>query len=550
MTQTLIHDLLIILAAGLLAGLVCRRLRVSVLIGYLVVGTILGRGVLGWVLDEHHELENFAEAGVFLLLFSIGLEFSIDDLKRLGRNLVVGGAVQMALVAIPVAATLMGLGMSWQSSTLIAAAIAFSSTVLVFKALAEWGQSQKPQGRRAIGILLFQDAALVPLLLLVPLLTGEGATAGPLQYALLALTSCLFVAGVVGLRYALASWLIPMLASYRSPELVILFTIVSLGGVTLAAHGVGLPPAVGAFAAGLIFNGNRWTHQIDALVLPFRETFAAVFFVGLGLIFDPRLIWNEPQTMALALASVIVIKAAAAAVALKLTGLSWGRSLGMGIGLAHVGEFAFVLVLLGVESGVLTEMDYQRVVAVAVGSLILTPPLLKLGLRWVRDEDEDEQLPGRTPQPETKRATVIGAGAIGRRVAAQLETLGRDVCLVDVSPINLHSFAQEGFRTVAGDASNEEILRLAEADHASVNVVCIAKDTAALRIVRLLRRLNQEGRLVVRCRYQSNAEKFLRAGAGHVISEEAEASLALIRALSAMEAETSGDPASGDSSIR
>ena len=195
---------------------------------------------------------------------------------------------------------------------LIAAAVSFSSTVLVFKALSEWGHSSLPHGRRAIGILLFQDAALIPLLLLVPLLTGTGEAAGPIKYVLLAVTSLLFVGAVVGLRYVLAQWVIPLFASYRSPELVVLFTLVSLGGVTLAAYTVGLPPAIGAFAAGLMFSGNRWTRQIDALVLPFRETFAVVFFVSLGLLFEPRLVWSEPLVMLAGLAGLIAVKASAA----------------------------------------------------------------------------------------------------------------------------------------------------------------------------------------------------------------------------------------------
>ncbi len=283
MPQSLIHDLLIVLTAGLVAGLVCRWLQASVLIGYLVVGAIVGKGVLNLVADQGHQLEQFAEIGVFFLLFSIGLEFSIDDLKRLGSKLFIGGVTQMLMVAVPVGFVLMSMQLSWQSSILIASAVAFSSTVLVFKSLSEWGQSEEPHGQRAIGILLFQDAALVPLLLLVPLLTSGNEAANPAQYVILGITSLIFVIVVIGLRWLLARWLIPMFAKYRSPDLVILFTLVCLGGVTLAAFSVGLPPAVGAFAAGLIFNGNRWTKQIDALVLPFRETFAAIFFVGLGI---------------------------------------------------------------------------------------------------------------------------------------------------------------------------------------------------------------------------------------------------------------------------
>ncbi|QDT98619.1 cation:proton antiporter [Gimesia aquarii] len=533
MTQSLIYDLLTILAAGLIASLVCRWLRASVLIGYLIAGALLGQGVLGWVLDKNHQLEHFAEAGVFLLLFSIGLEFHLDDLKRLGFKLIIGGAVQMTLVAIPVAAVLLWLSISWQSAVLIAAAVTFSSTVLVFKALSERGHSEQSHGRRAIGILLFQDAALIPLLLLVPLLTGTGQAARLTDYIMLALTSILFVVAVAVLRYLLSKWVIPMFARYRSPELVILFTVVSLGAVTLAAYSVGLPPAVGAFAAGLIFNGNRWTKQIDALVLPFRETFAAIFFVGLGLIFDPRLILEKPVEMLLVLVGVIIIKTVAGTIALKLTGLPIRQAFGMGISLAHVGEFAFVLVLLGLESGVLTNVDYQNVVAIAVGSLIVTPPLMRFGLRFVHSEDaenENEHILD-TVSSESTRATIIGAGPIGRQLASQLEIKGNDVCLIDFSSINLHPFAQEGFRTVAGDATQSSTLELAGVSDSVLTAVCVPDDETAIRIVRAIRRLNRTGKLIVRCRYQTNVEKLKQAGADRVVSEEAVASIALMRTL-------------------
>lgn len=542
MNETLIFDLLIILSAGLFAALVCRGLGVSGLIGYLLVGAALGDGGLGWVHDEGHQLESFAEAGVFLLLFSIGLEFSLDDLRQMGRELLIGGSVQMLLVAVPVGFALHAAGLSPQAACLLASATAFSSTVLVFKALSEWGQSSSPHGRRAIGVLLFQDAALVPLLLLVPFLTGAGQAAGPAAYAILAFTSVLFVVGVLVLRYSLDRWVIPSLAGYRSPELIILFTLVALGGITMVAYKIGLPPAVGAFASGLIFSGNRWTKQIDALVLPFRETFAAVFFVGLGLISQPRLLWVEPLLIGACLVGLFVVKAIAATIALRLTQLPWRSAIGMGVGLAHVGEFAFVLVLLGLESGVVSELNYQRLVVVAVGSLVLTPLILKAGLAWTRDADEAS--PGELQRRAVvkhdrgdvgRTAAVIGAGPIGRRVAAQMETLGKDVCLIDLSPINLHSFAQEGFRTVAGDAADPAILTLAGADQCPVVAVCVPSDDIAIQVVGAVRRLNPAGFIAVRCRYQSNATKLRKAGAAAVVSEEVEACGALLRVLSQYE---------------
>jgi len=540
MPPSLIHDLLIILAAGLVAGVVCRRLQVSVLVGYLVIGALVGGSVLGWITQTQHEIEYLAELGVFLLLFSIGIEFSLEELLKLGRHLLVGGSVQMLLVAVPVAGLMLAAGLSWRPALLIAAATSFSSTVLIFKALSEQGHAGLPHGRRAIGVLLFQDAALIPLLLLVPLLTGEGETTSAADYARLAVTSLLFVVSVVILRRVLAKWLIPLLAGYRSPDLVVLLTLVCLGGVAWAAYAVGLPPAIGAFAAGLIFSGNRWTQQVDALVLPFRESFSAIFFVSLGLLADVSLLWREPGFMLSALAGLLVIKSLAATIALRATGLSWRSSAGMGIGLAHIGEFAFVLVLLGWEAGILGESQYQRIVTLAIGSLILTPLLLRTGLGWIQsgpDADAATDQP-RLPDGADERAIVIRAGPTGRQIASRLEITGKNVCVVDYSPLHLQPFAMQGFRTISGDATQADILELAEADRATMTVVCVSKDEIALRIVRAVRALSTEGFLLVRCRYQSNVTELLQAGASQVVSEEAQANDALIGILSTLTTQT------------
>ena len=172
--QVFIVDLLIVLAAGLVSGIVCKRIGVSLLAGYLIVGAVIGNSVLGLVSQENHELEYLARAGALFLLFSVGIEFSLEELVRLSRYFLVGGAVQMLAVALPLSAICLAFGMPWNGAILAGFAGALSSTVLVFKGLAEWGQTASPHGRRAIGILLFQDVALVPLMLLIPLLTEAG----------------------------------------------------------------------------------------------------------------------------------------------------------------------------------------------------------------------------------------------------------------------------------------------------------------------------------------------------------------------------------------
>lgn len=528
-----IVDLLAILAAGLVAALICRRLRISAIVGYLVMGGLLGEGALHWVGQDNHDLEVLSEAGVFLLLFSIGLEFSLDDLLRLGRQLVIGGSTQMALVAVPAGLIFSALGYDLPTSIVLAASLSFSSTVLVFNALVEYGESSTPHGKRAIGILLFQDMALVPLLLMIPMLTGD-APPTLSDVTQLAGASLLFVGLILVSRRLIAGWLIPSLANYRSPDIIILFTLVALGGITLSAYAMGLPAAVGAFAAGLAFGSNRWSVQIDALILPFRETFAAVFFVSLGLLLDVQIVLNLPLQLLLLIVAVIVLKSLAACLALQLTGLSWRSSLGIGIGLAHIGEFAFVLARIAWQNEVLSSEHYQLLNAVAIGSLIFTPLLLRAGLRWVEAIQEQEELPASSgfKQESLAGAVVIGIGPIGKQIASYLETQGIDVSLIDRSPLNLYPFEQLGFHTAAGDAAEPEILRAANTHVAGLIVLCVPDDQVALRILEQVRHMNEQAQVIVRCRYQSNVASFHKAQVQFVVSEEQQAYESMIGFLS------------------
>ena len=533
----LVHNLFIILIAGLIAGVVSKRLGLSTLVGYLLAGAVIGHGGLGLIAEDVEEIEHLARAGALLLLFAIGIEFSLEELARLSRFFFVGGAVQMLLVAAPIGLACVLLGVSWESALLIAAATALSSTVLVYRALTEWGETTSPQGRRAIGILLFQDVALVPLMLSVPLLAGREQGVGTWAYLLLALNSILFLVAVPVLRKVFARWVVPLLGNLRSVELVILFALIVLVGFCLGANVAGLPPALGAFAAGLVLNGNRLTGQVDALILPYRESFGVVFFISLGTLFDVRVLFESPVLLCTALLAVLVLKTGAATVALRLTRLPWHAAAGMGMGLAQLGELSFVLVSEGQHANLISDLDYNRVLFVAIGSLILTPQLLKVGLRWTRRWPQIDHLAedrrGTLPSAPGE-AMVIGLGPMGRQAASQLETMGVDVCLIDLSPVNLHAYAQQGFRTVSGDGVDPEVLDRADAAHARLAVVCVPDDPIALQIVKALCRLNPRCAVVVRCRYQSNTSALEKAGADTVVSEEAEASGALLRVLERM----------------
>ena len=471
----LVADLLIVLASGLVAAAVCKRLGASLLVGYLVVGAIVGQGGLRWI-ESHHQLEILAEAGALLLLFAVGIEFSVDQLRQLSRYFTVGGATQMLLVAGPLAIAAKLAGLPWNAALLIGAAAALSSTVLVFRALAELGQTASPHGQRAIGVLLFQDVALVPLLLVVPMLTGQGEAPNASTYILLAAKSTLFVVGVIVVRWTIGQWIVDRLAAMRSVELVVLFALCVLGGFGWGAHQLGLPAAVGSLAAGIALSGNRLSHQIDSIVLPFRETFAAVFFVTLGMLLQPIAFVHEPLLLSGALIGALALKTGAATVALRLVGLRWKAALGMGMGLAQLGEFSFLLVGEGVAEGLISAEHFNRLLFVALGSLILTPLLLRWGLPLTEDGEVEQTLsqkPSDTTPSTSPRAIVVGLGPIGRQVASRLETDGLEVCLIDYSPVNLYAFAQLGFRTVAGDAREPAILRKAHIEKCRLVVVCV-----------------------------------------------------------------------------
>lgn len=529
----LVFNLLIVLSAGLVAGVASKRLGISVLVGYLVVGTLLGSVGFGPVAHDDRGLEYLAQAGALLLLFSIGIEFSMDELHRLSRYFFVGGSIQMLLVAAPIVLTAALWGVSWRSAVLIGSAAALSSTVLVFKALEEWGQVATPHGHRAIGILLFQDVALVPLMLLVPMLTGSGDQPGWREWALLAGKSVLFVVAVLAVHAVIGRWIVSYLAELRSVELLLLFALIMLGSLSLGAYMAGFPAALGALAAGVALNGNRLSGQFDALILPYRETFAAVFFVSLGTLMRFDVLLEGPLVTLGGLVGVLALKTTAAALTLRLLGSGWRIAWSMGLGLSQLGELSFVLLSEGVVHDVISPLTYNRMLFIALGTLILTPQLLKTGLRWAEEEEEISLASGLlgAPPPPVDRALVIGLGPIGGQVASQLEIRGRDVCLIDLNPVNLHPYAQQGFRTLAGHGSDPELLHHADVDRCRLAVVTVPDDAAARDIVAAIRLLSPVCTIVVRCRYQANAALIRRAGANTVVSEEAEAGGAILRLL-------------------
>jgi CPA2 family monovalent cation:H+ antiporter-2 len=535
MSSLIIFDLLIILTSGFIAALFCRFLKLPMLVGYIAVGTLVGSSGLKWIGSQHHEIESLAEAGALLLLFSIGLEFSLKELIRLRRHIMLGGFVQMILVVVPLTIFGWTTGLLWQPSLLLGLTIALSSTVLVFKSLAEYGQTTSTSGRTSLAILLFQDIAIVPILLVVPFLAEQTPDKSIVDYFFLAINSAFIILAIPILRRILQSWITPFLYRQRSLELIVLFVLSLLGTLITITWKAGLPPALGAFACGLILNGNRLTGQIDALVLPFRETFAAIFFVSLGMLFNPEIIIHAPFFAIGAFLSLLIIKSTAGCIAARLIGLSWKPSFGIGLGLAQIGEFAFILAFAGLQAGVLLKSHYDYILIFATGSLMLTPILLKTGLRLMVNETDSEAF-GESPAAQLKldgitSALVVGIGYIGKQISLHLETRGFFVCAVDFSPVNLYPLSLQGITSISGDARDPAVLGRARVKTVQLAIVCVPDDTMAIDIVKSIRASNPECTVLVRCRYRLTAEELHKLGGDIIITEETSTTKALIDVL-------------------
>lgn len=514
-------DLITILLAGLISGIICRYLRISSLVGLLIVGAIVGRGGLNLIASRGPELEQIAQTGVLLLLFAVGIEFSIDELTKLSKHALWGGTAQMVLVMFPLVTVLLILGGSIERAIVVGGAVALSSTVLVYRTLVEWGQTNTPGGRRALAILLFQDLALIPLLLFMPVYSGSRSP-GLITGLLLTGMAFAFAAAVPLAHFIFNKWIIPFLIKVKSVELTMLVALVILLLSCWLAHVVGLSPALGALAAGVSLSGTRLTKQLDALVFPFRETFGVVFFVSLGSFIDWRVLWRESLWLLMAIPLLLVLKGVAGGAALWMTGLSWRTSLGAATLLIPMSELSFVLLSEAARSQVLTAIEYERMLIIALASLIISSELFRHGQRLLQSEPAAYP-PGDGVAVSTldiNKGIVVGLGPIGSLAASQLESRGVDVCLIDQSPVNLHPFAQQGFRTVCGDAREWETLLRAETQHAHLAVISVPDDGVAAAITRNVHQLSPSCVIVVRCRYQSSRKVLLKAGAQVVISEE------------------------------
>jgi CPA2 family monovalent cation:H+ antiporter-2 len=529
-----LRDLAVIFAGSLLVVLVFYRLKLPALPGFIVAGILLGPNALGLV-SEPRDVENLAEVGVILLLFTIGIEFSLSRLREMGRQILAGGSAQMGFTIL---ATL-GVGLAflgnWRVALFLGFLIALSSTAIVLKVMTDMSEIDAPHGRLATGILIFQDLCVVPIMLIVPFLAGkaEGGMAG----LLLALgKAALVVVGVILAARRIVPRVLKEILKTRSRELF-LIAVILIGTLTaLGTAAAGASLALGAFLAGLIISESDYGHQALAELMPFRDVFISLFFVAVGMLVQIATIREHLGLTLIAVAVIMGGKTLSAAVGPALLGYSGRVALLAGVAVSQIGEFSFVLARDGRIAGLLPDLLYQQFLGIAVITMLITPFLLQGGPAILDVFEKavplDKVLPGFRPRgfapvqdPIKDHVVVAGYGLNGRNLTAALRAISAPYLIIELNAQTVRKARAEGEPAFYGDATREEILHALGIERARMFVIAISDPAATRRMVRVARDLNPKLYIIARTRYVVEIPELTRLGANVVIPEEFETSI-------------------------
>jgi CPA2 family monovalent cation:H+ antiporter-2 len=533
-------NLLIVLATAIVGGMLARLLRLPVILGYLAGGVAVGPFGLGLV-HETESINSLANIGVVLLLFAIGLEFSLKELAKLGKVSVLGGIAQILLTAAAGYGMGRAMGLASMGAIVFGLLIALSSTMVVLKLLMDRGELDTIHGRVMLGILLVQDLSVVPIMVIMPSLGGQTES---LWLSLgIALAKAL---GFIVLMLALGIWAMPWfmkkVAGQRSRELFLLTIIVVCLAAAFGTYYFGLSAAFGAFAAGLLVSQSGFARQAFADILPLRDTFAALFFVSLGMLADLHFIAGNAGKVALVVLLVIAVKFVVGSFVTRLFGYSHKTTLMVGTGLIQIGEFSFVIAVFAVtmQPPLFSGEIFNLIIASAIITMLLTPFAMSLNsflYRWLSQERwfarwlvGGKQDSWDSAIPELKHHAVIcGYGAVGSRVAAVLEKQKFSYLVIELDPGLIAQLQARGIPHIYGDASSPEILAHAGLDKARI-LVCTIPDYVATELTaRNARRINPKLDIVARVHRDADVELLKDIGVTELVLPFFEGSLEMIR---------------------
>jgi CPA2 family monovalent cation:H+ antiporter-2 len=524
---------LILLGSAVAVVVLFRRLSMPAILGYLLVGAAIGPGILG-IVSASEERRYLAEFGVVFLMFSVGLEFSLPQLMAMRRTVFGFGGAQVALVMILATAVALAAGQSWKTGLIVGGVFAMSSTAIVSKTLSEQAQLHTPAGRQIMGVLLFQDLAVIPLLVLIPALALPAeALAGAMAVALGKAAVVLALVLFFGQR--LMRPLFNLVARQKSSEVFVLFVLFVTLGLAWVTELAGLSLALGAFLAGMLISETEYRYQVDDYIKPFRDVLLGLFFVTIGMLLDLGAVLSQWVLVAIVLLALLAVKFALIFGLGRLFGNEKPTALRSALALAPAGEFGFVLLSLAGREGALDPVTLQVVLSCALLSMALTPLLLAKSERivlyfveseWTQRAMALHQLAVKTMATQG-HVIVCGYGRSGQSLARFLEREGVSAIALDADPERVRQAAAAGDSVVYGDASRREVLMAAALSRAMAVVVTFADTPKALTILAHVREMRPELPVIVRTWDDTDVGRLREAGAAEIVAEVVEGSLML-----------------------
>ncbi|HXG52091.1 MAG TPA: cation:proton antiporter [candidate division Zixibacteria bacterium] len=525
-------ELLIVLAATLAIVFVFHKLRLSSIVGFLLTGVIIGPHALG-LIKSVAQVELLAEIGVVLLLFTIGVEFSLETIFLSARRLLWAGTLQVLLTVAAVAAVARLFGAPLEVGIFYGFLVSLSSTAIVLRIYNERGETHSIQGRLAAGILLLQDLCIIPMALLVPVL-GRAAGGSLAEVGRASAVAVAALAVMVLAARRLLPFLLHQVARLRNREIFVLFVVFVCLGTAWLASASGLSLALGALVAGLVISESELSHQVVADVLPLRDCFSGIFFISVGMLLNLGFLTRELAPALVELLLLVAIKTVVVFVVFWRLYRSVRLGIVLGLSLAQVGEFSFILAKAGMAYSLLTPESEQIFLAASILSMMATPFLIQsvhglafgleqaLGRAARRPRVEGEAAGDR---PEQGHVIVVGYGLNGQNLARVLKEVGIPYTVLEMNPDLVRSARAAGEPIVFGDGTRPEILREVGIERARVVVVAISDPAATARVVSQARRLRPDVYLIVRTRYVAEIEHLYQLGADQVIPEEFETSV-------------------------
>lgn len=531
----LLQDIVVLLGFSVVVVLLLQRLRLPSVLGFLVTGVIIGPFGFG-LIENPEQIDILSEIGVILLMFVIGMELSLKQLASMKHTVFIGGSLQVGISIIITAFIFYVLGFSWNEAVFTGFLFSLSSTAIVLKILYDRNEITAPHGRMALGILIFQDLIVVPMMLVTPIMAGT--TSNVLNEILFLILKS---AMVLALTYVGAKYVVPramyFIALTKSKELFLLATIALCFTVAFITASAGLSLAFGAFLAGLIISESDYSHQATSTILPFRELFISFFFISIGMLLDIDFFMSNAGMILLMVLVVFILKGGVVSFTAMVLKYPLRTVLLTGMALFQVGEFAFILSRIGIENGLLSPEMNQYFLSVSVFTMLLTPFIFmfsgqatkfvldRIARSGNQDVNRDISLSENSNKGPEDHLLIIGYGINGANLAKAAKYANIPYIILELNPHIVREQKKRGEPIHYGDAVQEHILQSVNANKARVVVVAISDPRATKTIVANIRHISPSVHIVVRTRYVKEINTLLALGADEVIPEEFETSI-------------------------